>query len=456
MLKKVIKGLNSEADGLKGSFLKNGLLTFINQFGNLFLNLILMIILRNYLGDKDNGIFVTGFTYAFLLAQIAIFGFDNLSIREVSSYITQNKFNALKKYFKYSITTVGLLSIVLTTISIAYFYLFKEAELAWYYTLSVILAPFLCLLMLLQFNMLGMGDAVASQTPEKLIRPLLLLIPVLILHFLSDELKLWQALVINLIAFILVFLLAVRLFNQRKKQSLALIQSNTEDSIPKNNIWLKAAFGLFIYSIIGHINGKIDIVMLEHLGDVSDVTPYNTANRFGSFVAFGTLIVNQLFGPIISNHFNRNEIGKLQQLIYKSSFFSLLIALPVLVFFHFGGMWMLELLFRTATEEEHAVLMIVSIGFLFQVLAGSAAFLLIMKKETAHFATISILVALIINILLNYLLIPSMGIIGASWGTAVALLVWTLLMIIFAYRKNNINPTCFSFKTLKAVFGKID
>lgn len=453
MIKKIFKGLNKEADGLKGSFLKNGVATFINQFGNLFINLILMIVLRNYLGDHDNGIYVTGFTYAFLIAQISIFGFDNLSIREVAAYKVKQQWQQLNQYFKHAFKFVGLLSLSLTIVAIVHFYFSESAENAWYYTLSVLLAPCLCMLMLVQFNILGLGDAIGSQYLEKLARPLLLLLPVVILFYTTGRITLVQTLYINLLAFVLVMLLVFWLFNKRKAQVVPEIILEKEDNA-LNGIWTKAAFGLFIYSILGHVNGKIDIIMLEKLGDVADVTPYNTANRFASFIAFGTLIVNQLFGPIISNYYNRNDISSLQKMIYKSSFFSFLIAVPVLLFFQFGGMWMLELLFNTATEAEHEVLMITSLGFLFQVMAGSAAFLLIMKKETSKFATISIGIALLFNIGLNFLLIPKHGIIGASWGTTTALLVWTFLMVIFAYRKNGINPTWFSLSTIKVLFEK--
>ena len=154
-------------------------------------------------------------------------------------------------------------------------------------------------------------------------------------------------------------------------------------------------------------------------------------------------------GPVVSTYFKSNERKKLSKIVAKSSFFSLLIGLAVFAFYILFGDWMLNFLFSRSIPEEYEVLMITSLGYFFQVIAGSAAYLLIMDSKTSKFASISIACGLILNALFNYFLIPTKGITGAAWGTTISLLAWCILMIIFSIRKTKINPTCFGISLFR-------
>jgi O-antigen/teichoic acid export membrane protein len=154
-------------------------------------------------------------------------------------------------------------------------------------------------------------------------------------------------------------------------------------------------------------------------------------------------------GPVVSTYFKSNERQKLSKIVAKSSLFSLLIGSTIFGFYVLFGDWMLDFLFNRSIPEEYEVLMITSLGYFFQVIAGSAAFLLIMDSKTSKFATISIAFGLIINTVINYFLIPKMGISGAAWGTTFSLLAWCILMIIFSIRKTKINPTCFGLSLFR-------
>lgn len=446
--------LKKDPDGVEGSFLSNGLRTFINQFGNLLIGLIVMITMRNWYGEEDAGTFLAGFSYAFLLAQIAIFGFDNLSIREIAANVAKNNSKIIEEFHKYSNLFVWTLSILLTVI-LSLFFFYQNTEETNYYVASIIYVPFFTILLLNQFKLLGLGHVIPAQTPEKLVRPGLLLISMLIIHFFLPDLEnLWSLILINLSAFIIVWFISDISFNYKFGIWKKITESENSDltdelksEVNKSSrkVWTKSAFGLFIFAIISHLNGKIDIVMLDWMMDNNeDITYYNTAHRFGGFVAFGALIVNQIMGPIVANHYTRNETNALKKIVTKTSLFSFLAALPILLFFYFFGTWMIESLFGRCVPEEQEVLMITSFGYLMQVLAGSATFLLIMKKETSVLASISIALAFLVNIICNVIFIPEYGIIGAAYGTTSALLVWTVLMVIFVWRKIKVNPTFFS------------
>lgn len=444
--------LNSSLKGLKGNLLSNGSWTVVNQFGNLLISFLVMVLMRNWLGEEDAGTFTAGFSYAFLLSQIAIFGFDNLSIREITKHLNKNDWSTVKSYHRFTNLIVWSFSVILTLIACVYSYLYVK-ENALYYILSFLTTPFLTMLMLNQFKVLGLGFVNLAQSPEKLLRPGLFLLSIVIVHtVIPDRETLITILCINVVLFIATWFISD--INFKRKANFNTSQqtkiSRSSQSNEKRRKWLYAAGGLFVYSVIGHLNGKIDIMMLDDMAsDNASISYYNSAHRFAGFVAFGTLIVNQLMGPVVSTYFKSNERKKLSKIVAKSSFFSLLIGLAVFAFYILFGDWMLNFLFSRSIPEEYEVLMITSLGYFFQVIAGSAAYLLIMDSKTSKFASISIAIGLILNALFNYFLIPTMGITGAAWGTTISLLAWCILMIIFSIRKTKINPTCFGISLFR-------
>ena len=136
-----------------------------------------MVLMRNWLGEEDAGTFTAGFSYAFLLSQIAIFGFDNLSIREITKHLNKNDWSSVKSYHRFTNLIVWSFSILLTIIACAYSYLYVK-ENALYYILSFLTTPFLTMLMLNQFKVLGLGFVNLAQSPEKLLRPGLFLLSI--------------------------------------------------------------------------------------------------------------------------------------------------------------------------------------------------------------------------------------------------------------------------------------
>ena len=68
-------------------------------------------------------------------------------------------------------------------------------------------------------------------------------------------------------------------------------------------------------------------------------------------------------------------------------------------------------------------------------------YLTMAKKESL--VLISIVCGIIVNILLNTILLPTLKVEGAAISTSASMVVWNIMMLIFAKRKTGINPTIF-------------
>ena len=193
------------------------------------------------------------------------------------------------------------------------------------------------------------------------------------------------------------------------------------------------------------INERIDIIMISKHLTASDVAVYNVAYKFAAFSAFGLVIINSVMVPLIARHFNSSEKAiNLESLIKpnirKALFISSIIAIILIVF----GKHLLSL-FGKDTENYsigYISMIILIFGQIINVAIGSVGYILTMAK-LEKCAIISIISSIIINVTLNYLLLPIYGIEGAAISTAFSMIVWNVLMLIFVKTKTDLNPTVF-------------
>ena len=104
-----------------------------------------------------------------------------------------------------------------------------------------------------------------------------------------------------------------------------------------------------------------------------------------------------------------------------------------------AGEWLLEQVFGGPYVQAYSALCILVIGQLINAVMGSVGLFLSMtghEKETLRALAISA----ILNVVLNALLIPKFGIIGAASATAVSVVLWNVILGIQLYRRLNLVP----------------
>jgi O-antigen/teichoic acid export membrane protein len=79
-------------------------------------------------------------------------------------------------------------------------------------------------------------------------------------------------------------------------------------------------------------------------------------------------------------------------------------------------------------------LIILSIGKMFSAICGSVGTLLQMSGNQKYFQNV-LIAAAILNIILNYILIPEFKLIGAAVASLVSNVFWNLLMVIYIKKK---------------------
>ncbi len=210
---------------------------------------------------------------------------------------------------------------------------------------------------------------------------------------------------------------------------------------------------LFYYSLplmfVGFLASFImytDTLMLGYFTDNVQTGIYNAALPTASMLSIMLTAFSSLFFPLFVEKYSKKQythMNMLYTLIVKWIYLSVL---PLLFVFIFFSDIILNVLFGPAYVGGAKALSILAIGFfIYNVTGPTHEVLMTLKKQNLIFMIMAS--GSILNIMLNYLLIPIYGMNGAGTATSVSLIYINIFSLFFAYRYLKIFP--FTFNQLK-------
>jgi len=211
---------------------------------------------------------------------------------------------------------------------------------------------------------------------------------------------------------------------------------------------LKFSLPLMFVSAIGIIMHWIDVFMISIIKDPSAVGMYHPIERTAGLIRMILFAFAGIFAPLFSQYFYQNNSEKMKEIYQLSTKWIFAVSLPLFIFLIIFSSEML-MLFGNEFDNELA-LRILATGIMIQAFFGLGSSSLSMSGFS-NVNLFNVLVALIVNIVMNIILIPEHGIIGAAFGTAIALFFISFLRFFENYYILNLN--IFSLKLLKPFFA---
>lgn len=210
-----------------------------------------------------------------------------------------------------------------------------------------------------------------------------------------------------------------------------------------------AAFGfpLVFTNIAIFVLNFADRFFLQRYSTVSDVGIYALGYKFGFMLTF--LIVQPfiaIWGARMYEIAKRGDAGRVFSRIF--DYFSLAML---------GAALGLSLLIREVISiiaapdfhQAHRIVPLVALGYLFYGLARYFETAIYIEKRSGYIGAIGAASAAA-NLLLNYLLIPGYGAMGAAWATSLSFLFMAVLTYGFAQR---VHPVPYRFSRLLIAVG---
>lgn len=183
---------------------------------------------------------------------------------------------------------------------------------------------------------------------------------------------------------------------------------------------------------------NIDIIMLSALAGLEDTGIYAIAFYVGSAITIARKSIYNISSPIIADAFKEENLSLIAD-IYKRSSLNQLIAGGLLFCGVIANLDNLMSLLPPAYAGGSIVIILIASANLFDMTTGLNG-AIILNSDRYRFDLYSTLFLISLTITLNYLLIPSYGILGAAIGTASAIFCYNLLKVIFVAIYFNMQP----------------
>ena len=406
---------------------------------------IFSIVMARFLGAQMLGIYSLGNAITRIAEVFALMGLDNGVLRFVSRNTkdTHNVNSSIYSSIKAGLLSSFVISIVcfFSAEQIVNNFLKEDKFLIIVIKVFSLSLPFSVLTLISSFSIQAFKILKYKIFVNQIVNPLTLLITFLVsFYFLGTKLSILIPTIAT--AIIGLFFILKFLRNFVKISFKNLIKTELNKDI------LRFSIPLMFVSAIGIIMHWVDIVMLGILSNATEVGMYHPIDRTAGLVRMILFAFAGIFAPIFSEHyFNKNILGMKES--YKSSSkYILTFSLPVFIFLFIFANPMLSLF---GSEFQNAVaLKILLTGILVQTIFGLGSSTLSMSGNT-NYNLINVSITLILNVALNYILIPQYGIVGAALSTTIALFILSILR--FMENIFILNLNLFSVKLLKPILS---
>lgn len=391
----------NNSDGIK-KYIFNTSWLFAEQGLRILSSIFVGVWVARYLGPESFGILSYSIAFTAIFAGIAKLGLDGVIVRELLNHPEKSEIYLGTSFWLRilgALFVMGLMAVILLFTSndattnlfifiIAIGLFFQSFEVVDFYFQSQVLAKIVSICKVIQ----------------------LMLSSIIKIYLVYNNTELiWFVLVTTFDALSLAvsYLIAYKL--QKKPDFL----KHFDFSIAKQ--LLKDSWPLVFSAIVVMIYVRIDQIMIKEMLGEYEVGIYSAAVRLSEAFYFIPLLLNSSLFPAIINAKRQSEelyVERLQRLYT----FAVWMAITIALLMTFLSDWLTVSLFGQAYQEAGQVLVIhIWAGiFVFMGVASANWFIVENEQKLAFWRTFS---GMIVNVVLNFILIPNYGLRGAAFAT---------------------------------------
>lgn len=423
----------------QGPLFRAGLGSVVIKFSSKIMALITVVVLANVLGASDFGVFVFIIALTGLLSMPAQLGLSNLVMKVTSAELVSHEWSVIKGVWRWS-SYVSLASssiIVVTAVVISVGISDSVQETLIYgFLLSLPLVLLVPLSNIRGGALRGLHRVNLGQLPEQILRPGLFLAFVALSMVVGAELSVEMAIAMSVTAAALAFIIGQFLLS--KYTPIAVKSAKADYSGWK--YWLYAAIPLSLTEGASLIMANTDSVMLGIFTTSSEVGVYKIAVQGAVLIAFVMDALSMVAAPYFSRLHAADKRYELQRLASYTSLASFVFALCAFLFLLIFGRPLLDLLFGSEFSFAYIPLLILAVSHVVSSWVGPVGVLLNMTGNH-RVVLAAVASASVLNVALNFVLIPMFSLEGAAWATGVSLVYWKLFLWVASKRRLFINSS---------------
>ncbi len=409
--------------GAGSSFLVRGL--------GMGLAFVVQLVAARLLGLENYGNYAYVLAWMTMVSILGRVGFETATLRFVSEYVEKQEWGKLLGFLRFSKRIVLIASVGVAFCLSFSAWLFRDnlsVELLYGFWIASVLLIVQNFVMLQEKRLLALQNVLLGQLPLAILRPFFVLIGCVgIAVWVSNPgVAIFMGVVL---AASVVSLGVISVFLKRTLPSKLRGVAQSSNS----KYWLQTAQAMIFIACVQVILSKSDVVMIGALVGAKETGLYNVAHQLSSLLVFTLVAVNSILASQASALYAKQSLKELQRIVSLGIKFVFLSTLPIAIIYIVWGSQVLRL-FGEEFSASYPILVVLTLGQLVNALSGPVALLLTMTGYQYYTAKVLAFTAAI-NIILNGILIPSIGAMGAAIATAFSTSIWNIFMMYYVWKK---------------------
>ena len=390
------------------------------------LKFLLLIYAARILGVDDYGVFSFALAFASILVIFSDFGLTTITTRDLARNFSDDPMRAIEKEKEFS--SVFSLKMVLTLATYLLIFLtsFLITESSEIHRIIFILGVFVLLNSLsdIFFAFFRARQKMEYEALAKIFQAIIVtgLGFWALFKFPTAQNLAWVYSIASAIA-----VLAILIFF-----NLKILKVNFFIDTFNWRRLLQISWPLGLVAVFTVIYNSIDSVMLGYWGMIKEVGWYNAAYRVILIISLPTMLISSSFFPALSSAYSQSR-EFLRQVWRHYLSVTLLVATPIVVLSIWLAPQIVSLLYGSEFEPTVLAFRILAAGTWFMIIAKTFMDLLIVCDQQKKIFWVA-LIGAVVNIILNFLLIPVYRIYGAAIATFVTLVFMSLVYLLLLYK----------------------
>lgn len=394
-----------------------------------------MLFVTNVYGAGQWGLYTLCITVLSIAVLLPKFGFDNSLVRIITELNLYDNKKEMRSVLYKSITISILLALLVIAIMNLFsdyivFKLLKKPELQPHLSiLSFAIIP-ITLIAILSAYFQALKKTVLFILFQTAFVNIVFLVFLLFNHFFKIEFSVIQ---VYIAAVILTLIVAVFFYTLINKERPDVFVSDKKEFKYSYNTIINISTPMLLSSSFALFMGWSDIIMLSIYKSTTDIGIYDSALRLATISGITLLAINAVVTPKFVEFYSKNDLNGLKNIVEKSTRLIFFTATPILLILVVFAKDILSL-FGDEFTMGYLALIYLCISRFINAISGSVGYIMQMTDNQRTYQFV-ILIAFIINVILNLILIPKYSFTGAALASSIAMIFWNLTLVLIIKRR---------------------
>jgi len=421
---------------LNSSFFKNSFYVLLLRVSGVILLFFLSLFLTNFYSANLVGKYDFVRSTIMLLSGISLLGTNQAIIYYSGVLSSKNSFKSIKAVYVKMLSIIFCMStfIYLLFLSFSKEYvneIFEKQEAYDLINISIQGLFFYSIALLNIDTIRALKKTLLSELFRNIFRYLPIFVFAIVLYFLDQTEMIITWFVVGFILLFFITGIAVYVIFDKIKY----LNNKTENISTKEII--STSYPMALSAISYFIMQSIDVIFLGIYNSFETIAYYSIAVKLSSVAALAIVSVNIVIAPKIAKIYKDNNFDELRVLMKKATRLNVAVSIPILLCIIIFSTYLLSFFGSDYTLAKNSLIILAS-SQLFNSISGPSAIFLNMTGRQKSL-NIILIIALLINVTLNVILIPILGMIGAALSTAISLILWKIAASALVYSLDNIK-----------------